>query len=134
MAKKLTLEKAMMMMFPKERQVRALLQGPLMGHQIEKENMYLLQRVEKKSRGQTEILLTEMKETMKNTKINCLGYFLLRNIRFFKGRKPKASYCRRCFFENSGCISSTASSHSYLNSHPSYVLTSRSVSIWHDQV
>ena len=89
MAKKLTLEKAMMMMFPKERQVRALLQGPLMGHQIEKENMYLLQRVEKKSRGQT-----EMKEIMKNTKINCLGYFLLINIRFFKGRKPKASYCR----------------------------------------
>ena len=47
MAKKLILKKAMMMMFVKKRQVKALPQGPLMGHQMQKGNMYLHQRVEK---------------------------------------------------------------------------------------
>ena len=47
MAKKLILKKAMMMMFVKKRQVKALPQGPLMGHQMQKGNMYLPQRVEK---------------------------------------------------------------------------------------
>ena len=37
----------MMMVFVKKRQVKALPQGPLMGHQMQKGNMYLHQRVEK---------------------------------------------------------------------------------------
>ena len=56
------------MMFVKKRQVKALPQGPLLWHQMEKGKMYLHQRVEKKSRGQTESLLTEMKETMNTLK------------------------------------------------------------------
>ena len=44
MEKMLILKKAMTMMFVKKRQVKALPQGPLIGHQIQKENMYLQQR------------------------------------------------------------------------------------------
>ena len=46
-SKKVILKKAMMMVFVKKRQVKALPQGPLMGHQMQKGNMYLHQRVEK---------------------------------------------------------------------------------------
>ena len=56
------------MMFAKKSHVQALPQGPLMGHQMEKGNMYLCQRAEKISRGQTESLLSEMKETMNTLK------------------------------------------------------------------
>ena len=68
MAKKLILKKAMMMIFPKKRHFQALPQGPLIRHQKEKGNMYLHQPVKKKSRGQTERLLTEMKDTMNTLK------------------------------------------------------------------
>ena len=44
MLKKLILKKTMMIMFVKKRQVKALPQGPLMGHQMKKGNMYLHQR------------------------------------------------------------------------------------------
>ena len=46
MTKKLILKKAMMMMFAKKRQVLALPQGPLTGHQMEKGGMCLHHRIE----------------------------------------------------------------------------------------
>ena len=55
------------MMFAKKRQVQALLQGPLMGHQMEKGNMYQHWRVEKDLEDKLS-LLTEMKETMNTLK------------------------------------------------------------------
>ena len=59
MAKKLILKKVMMMMFAKKRQVKVLPQGPRHVH---------TPASRKKSSGQTESLLTEMKETMNTLK------------------------------------------------------------------
>ena len=57
----------MMMMFVKKRQVKAL--PPLMGHEIQKGNMNLHQRVEKNLKDkQTESPLTEINETMNTLK------------------------------------------------------------------
>ena len=62
MAKKVILKKAMTMMFAKKKQLKALTQGPL-------KRKYVPTPVSrKKSRGQTESLLTEMKETMNTLK------------------------------------------------------------------
>ena len=58
-----------MVIFAKKRQVKALPQRSLVEHQMQKQNMYLYQPIEKDSRGQTESLLTEMKETMDKLKI-----------------------------------------------------------------
>ena len=54
MSKKLFPTKAMMVIFAKKRQVKALPQGSLIEHQMQKQNMYLHQPIEKKSRGQNE--------------------------------------------------------------------------------
>ena len=51
------------MMFAKKRQVKAVPEGPLQGIKWEKEICSYTSEY-KKSRGQTESLLTEMKETM----------------------------------------------------------------------
>ena len=74
MTKEVILTNAIMMMFVKKRQVKVLPQGPLMGHQMQKGNMYLNQRVEKNLEDKLSFL-TEMKETM-NTINTSLGYFL----------------------------------------------------------
>ena len=58
----------MMMIFAKKSQVQALPQGPLMGHQMEKGNMYTYICEQKKFRRQTESLLTKIKETMNTLK------------------------------------------------------------------
>ena len=62
MAKKLIHKKATMMMFAKKRQVKALSYGLLMGHQMQRGNKYL--HLYLNARGETESLLTEIKETM----------------------------------------------------------------------
>ena len=68
MEKKLILKKAMVMMFAKKKQVQVDTQGPLIGYQMEKRNMYLHHQVEKKYRGQTDSFLIEMKERMNTLK------------------------------------------------------------------
>ena len=48
-------EESIMMMFVKKRQVKALPQGLLMRHQVQKGNMYLHQRVEKNLEGKLRV-------------------------------------------------------------------------------
>ena len=81
-----------------------------MDHQMEKENMYLHQRV-KKYRVQTESLLTQMKRRMKTPK----------TLSFLKEENQRETATVDAFFEMMGASFQHPHPRSYVTRHPFYV-------------
>ena len=81
-----------------------------MDHQMEKENMYLHQRV-KKYRVQTESLLTQMKRRMNTPK----------TLSFLKEENQRETATVDTFFEMMGALFQQPYPRSYVTRHPFYV-------------
>ena len=81
-----------------------------MDHQMEKENMYLHQRV-KKYRVQTESLLTQMKRRMNTPK----------TLSFLKEENQRETATVDAFFEMMGALFQQLHPRSYVTRHPFYV-------------
>ena len=81
-----------------------------MDHQMEKENMYLHQRV-KKYRVQTESLLTQMKRRMNTPK----------TLSFLKEENQRETDTVDTFFEMMGALFQQPHPRSYVTRHPFYV-------------